>query len=116
MSGTISDDYGVARSWFEIEPQSETWTPKQFEISTASGDVDAALDLREERSQSEDPFELTVDSKIVLSVKSADFFDLSDDPNVGESDRYELEVVDANRLIASARSPRTGACGEDLIK
>ncbi len=108
ISGSIGDDYGVARSWFEIQLPSDPDATRQFDLFPDSGEIEAALDLRDERSRPNNPFELTLDSRIVFSVKSADHYNLQPSPNVGESDRYELDVVDASRLIALLEARELG--------
>ena len=106
VAGEISDDYGVARAWFEIELPDET--SHQFDLDLQpGGQVDSALDLREQRA-AEGGLELEVDSKILLSIHAADRYDLQELPNTGQGDRYELEVVTPNRLIALLEARELG--------
>ena len=99
-------DYAVQKSWFEVQLSNDK--VREFDLGDSSGSVEVALDLREERSQDENPMQLQIDSSIVLSVKSSDEYDLAELPNVGQSDRYELDVVSANQLIALLEARELG--------
>ena len=106
MAGEIRDDYAVDRSWFELQISNDE--TREFGFENASGDVEFSLDLREERSRDDNPLELDVESSVVLSVKSADEYDLGEAPNIGQSGRYELEVVSANQLVALLEARELG--------
>jgi hypothetical protein len=106
FEGSIQDDFGVASSWIELEAGGE---PMQFPIALdASGQIDTALDLRKQRSDASQPTELPVDSKVTISVHSQDRFDLTKTPNIGDGDRYELDVVTPSRLLALLEARELG--------
>ncbi len=107
FTGEIRDDYGVAEAWFEIQLADQS--TREFALPQPRGEIlAAALDLREQRTADQDPLELPSDAKIVLSVKASDHYNLDEVPNVGQSDRYELEVVSANRLIVLLEARELG--------
>ncbi len=107
VSGEVSDDYGVAETWFELDLSNDD--VRAFPLPSATeGPLEAVLDLREERIQGVPPLTLSPDSTVVLSVKASDRFDLAAAFNVGQSDRYELEVVSPNQLIALLEARELG--------
>jgi hypothetical protein len=73
-----------------------------------AGRVDASLDFRDLRSQEVDPWDLQPTDKLVVSVKAADKHDLSGGPNEGSSDRYQLDVVTPDMLLAILESREIG--------
>ncbi len=98
-SGSILDDYEIARSWYEIQVKDGASRSFPLELS-ASGEIETALDLRDQRTKEEDPFELKPDEQIILTVKAEDRYDLTNDPHIGESEPFELAVVRPDELLA----------------
>jgi hypothetical protein len=98
-SGTILDDYAVDKAWFEV--LLDDAQPERFPTSLqAGGKLDSVIDFREQRAV-EDGLQLTVGSKMSLTVKASDKFDLNDgEPNIGAGDTYQLEVVSPEQLLA----------------
>jgi hypothetical protein len=107
IEGDIQDDYGIDRSWITLE-LGGTETLDFPIVLDATGQVDTALDLRKQRAESARPFELQVDSKITISIHSQDRFDLSENPNIGDGDRYGLDVVTPSRLLALLEARELG--------
>lgn len=106
MEGAIADDYGVQAAWFELQMEDEP--PLRVAISVASSaDVTAALDLKELQA-SASQWQFPVGSSVKLHVAAADRFDLEDEPNVGQSDPYELEVVTPSQLLALLEAHELG--------
>jgi hypothetical protein len=116
VEGVILDDYAVDRTWFDFEMQRPGLTPDDQKTVRQSHDfslldagrVDAAMDFRALRSQETEPLELQPADKLVFSVKAADKHDLSGGPNVGSSDRYQLDVVTPDMLLAILESREIG--------
>ena len=116
VEGVILDDYAVDRTWFDFEMQRPGLTPEDQKTDRQSHDfslldagrVDASLDFRALRSQEAEPLELQPTDKLVFSVKAADKHDLSGGPNVGSSDRYQLDVVTPDMLLAILESREIG--------
>jgi hypothetical protein len=105
--GTISDDYGVDRAWFELEMEGAE--RRQFPCQIAAGQkVDDALDLRVERSAEPNPLRLQEGGKLVVTVMAADKYNLGGGPNVGQGDRHELDVVTPSDLLALLEARELG--------
>lgn len=104
--GEISDDYDVDRSWFEaIINDSE---PREYPFPLGEvGRLDAELDFRAERA-AEGGVELKPKDKLSVTVMAADKCDLNENPNVGSGDRYQLDVVTPEELIAMLERKELG--------
>lgn len=94
LTGKVTDDYGLARVWFEhaidkLEPAS---TP----IGSPSGNV-TELSLEKETLDVR-KLDLKPGQKLLVSVKAEDRHDLGGGPNVGTSDRWQLDVVTPDQL------------------
>jgi len=93
--GEITDDYGVARAWFDYHVDDEP--AKQVDFKTAAKDrhkltVSEVLDAA--------PLGLKPKQKLHFSVQAADSYALAAAPNVGASQRYVLDVVTPEQLRA----------------
>lgn len=116
IRGTITDDYAVDRTWFDIEvlpaaidtaeqPRNLKYV-HEFRLQKA-GQVEAAVDFRDLRSQAAG-LELKPKDKLLLVIQAADKFNLGDGPNVGSSDRYQLEVVTPDQLLSMLEAREIG--------
>ncbi len=116
IAGTIQDDYAVDRAWFEWEVargEAEETAGERFhdqrEFALGSGGrADSALDFRELRSRSSNPFALRPGDALSLVVRAADRYDLNGGPNVGSGDRYQLDVVTPDVLLSMLESREIG--------
>ncbi len=94
-AGEVSDDYGVAKVWFEVAvddaPPSEQPLTAQAEGQERLS-VDAALDARE--------LHLEPKQKLHFAIRAADGCVLEGGPNVGASQSYLLDVVTPDQLRA----------------
>jgi hypothetical protein len=107
IQGSINDDYAVARCWFDLEltagstPADQPKTlHREHEFALQErGRVEAALDLRQLRSQT-DGLELKPKDKLALVIKAEDKYNLGPSPNLGTGDRYQLDVVTSDQLLA----------------
>ena len=98
VDGNVKDDYGVASNWFQV--QTGEGEPERFDIKLqAEQTIASRLDFREIRSQ-EGGLELTPGKRLVLSVHSADHYDLEGDPNVGSSSPLTLDIVTPDQLLS----------------
>ncbi len=91
--GRITDDYGIARIWFDYTIDRRE--PATYPVESLSGNLtdfplDHALEVRE--------LELTAGQKLLVCVKAADRYDLAEGPNVGTSQRRLLDVVTPEQL------------------
>jgi hypothetical protein len=99
VRGKISDDYAVAETWFDVRP-SEAAEERKLPFKVASGGVvEQQVDFREQRAE-KSGLEIKPGDKLVLSVKASDQFDLSGSPHVASGDRYQLDVVTPEQLLA----------------
>jgi hypothetical protein len=96
VSGQVSDDYGVARVWFERAiDQQKPHTHRLAELrqpQTVYNLVDKALDLRE--------LALKPGQRLSVSVKAADLCSLGHGPNIASTDVWLLDVVTPDQLRA----------------
>jgi hypothetical protein len=117
LKGTITDDYAVHKTWFDFEvvPASVaaegeaakgTEHKQDFTLRKA-GEVEASLDFRDLRSQAEG-VELKPKEKLLLTVKASDKCNLDKGPNIGSSDRYQLDVVTADTLLSLLEAREIG--------
>ena len=97
--GQVTDDHAVAKTWLELEVVGTGGREYPLNLS-AGGKLDDVLDLRDERDREQNPLAIKPGDKLVVSVKAADKFELNDGPNVGSSDRYPLDVVTTDALLA----------------
>lgn len=113
--GKIADDYGVDKSWFDVvithatvaeNEQKDEPLVQEFPLAQG-GQVDASLDFRELRSRAS-KLELEPKDKLALAIRAADKYGLGDGPNVGSGDRYQLDVVTPETLLAMLESREIG--------
>ncbi len=116
VEGTILDDYAVNKTWYDVEMQRPGATPEdqqtvhqthEFELQEA-GRAETSLDFRALRSLETDPLELRPTDKLIVAIKAADKHDLDGSPNVGSGDRYQLDVVTPDALLAMLESREIG--------
>ncbi len=99
-AGRIGDDYGVQSAWFEVQREGASDPYVHKFTLPGNGEVQAALDFRALRGDGAAPFEIKEGDKLVLTLKASDFSTLDGGPNVGSGDRYQLDVVSPNQLLA----------------
>ncbi|MFM2097371.1 MAG: hypothetical protein RIS70_4495 [Planctomycetota bacterium] len=98
MQGKITDDYGVARAWIDLQVNDRE--PLVSPVSVGSGGaVESVFDFRRFR-QSEGGFELKPTDKLSLRLDAEDRFSLGAGPNRGSGDQYQLNVVTPSELMA----------------
>ena len=92
--GRVSDDYGLARIWFEHaidkEPPAESAIASPAASATEFALDGSGLDVR--------ALGLKPGQKLQVCLKAADRCDLGSGPNVGTSDRWQLDVVTPDQL------------------
>ena len=100
FQGTIEDDFGVAQAWIEIQPTDTDPLQEPFQVGRTT-DLDTGIDFRDKRQDREEGFLLSTDegSKVRLSISAEDRYDLEDQPNLGQGDTFELEVVTPSQLL-----------------
>jgi hypothetical protein len=96
--GRIVDDYDVDRAWFDVAINDGA--PHQFPFPlSAAGQVDAALDFRAQRAL-DGGLTLQPKDKLAITLMASDRCTVGDGPNLGSGDRYQLDVVTADELLA----------------
>ena len=96
--GKITDDYDVDKSWFDVVVNDSA--PRQFPFDAPeTGQLDAALDFRAQRA-AEGGLELKPKDKLAITLMASDRCDLAAAPNTGSGDRYQLDVVTPDELLA----------------
>ncbi len=103
MTGTITDDYGIATAGFEFRIDDETnWRPRPFRRSPAAGLTGFQL-RRSEREPFEvfdlQPLDLTEGQAITLTVAATDQNDLTG-PGQSRSEPIMLRVVTNEELLS----------------
>jgi hypothetical protein len=91
--GRISDDYGLARLWFDytIDQKTSGTGP----IRTLAGNT---TELESSETLEVQSLNLKPGQKLLVSLKAADRCDLTAEPNVGSSERWLLDVVTPEQL------------------
>ena len=99
IEGEITDDYGVAKNWFEYkldqaEPVQVPLRTNPRGRATIKYDraADEALDFKEKP--------LKVGQQMSLAIMAQDNCDLKRGPNVAASERYQLTVVTNDHLMS----------------
>lgn len=119
VRGTIEDDFGVARSWLDVQiigTEGGAAEPIEEPVSVPSNQLDASLDLLERRRDNDSNYDLIPDTGVILqlSVAAEDRFDLDGDPNLGQGDSWPLEVVSGTQLLR--RLERREAAQRQLVE
>jgi hypothetical protein len=107
IRGKISDDYAVERTWADVQVN-DSGDPKDRPFGLGkSGAVDHQLDFRYERAE-KTGLDIKPGDKLLLAVKAADKFDLEGEPHVAVGDRYQLDVVTPEQLLAQLEVREVG--------
>ncbi|HEX5105763.1 MAG TPA: hypothetical protein VFV87_18210, partial [Pirellulaceae bacterium] len=107
VRGKVSDDYAVAKAWFDIQVN-DSGDPQKREFALGkAGAVDQTVDFRDERSQP-GGLEIKPGDKLFVALKASDKYDLAPEPHVGSGDRYELDVVTPEQLLAQLEVREVG--------
>ncbi len=106
VHGTIEDDYEVASSSFELTVNDGDPRAKSFDLQ-AGGKVEAAIDFREQRSETSG-IKLQPNDRLSLTVIATDKYNLGEAANVGTGDHYQLEVVTPDKLLSMLEARELG--------
>jgi hypothetical protein len=93
VAGQVTDDYGVARIWFEYVVDQQP--PATVPIRTFQGNP---TDIALSEALEVPPLGLKPGQKLVLHAEAADRYNLTGKPNIGQSDRWTLDVVTPEKL------------------
>jgi hypothetical protein len=106
VQGKIEDDYGVASSSFELTVNDGDPRAQPFALQSG-GNVNAAIDFREQRNESSG-IKLQPNDRLSLTVIATDKYDLGAGANVGTGDHYQLEVVTPDKLLSMLEARELG--------
>jgi hypothetical protein len=104
LAGKVSDDYGVEEVWFEYqvdesEKEKRPLRGQPEDVSELS--LTERFDLAEADPETRRPrVALKPGQKLSLSVRASDAYDLGDEPHIGGSQRFLLDVVTPSELRA----------------
>ncbi|HEV7282384.1 MAG TPA: hypothetical protein VGN57_19435 [Pirellulaceae bacterium] len=98
VAGTIADDYGVAKAWYEVQVgEADAQT---YPLPLKGAEVTDSLDFRDLRGRAQGTLRLAPGERLSLIVKAEDRYDLNGAPShVGLGDRHELDVVTPEELL-----------------
>lgn len=105
IKGTVQDDYGVARSWFEVMIGDGESRELPLKIANA-GEVAAEIDFRAQRGEGD--VGIKAGDTLNLTVKAEDRSDAQYTGNIGVSDHYQLEVVTPDELLSRLEARELG--------
>lgn len=98
LEGRIQDDFGVDRSWVEI--QVIGGAKMELPLSTdADGAFSTLIDLKNQQTP-DGILRVIPDDKLTISVFAQDKCDLEGEGNIGTADRLQLDVVTADKLLS----------------
>lgn len=106
--GEIKDDYRVKESWFHIRLADGSEQHQVLLQKNLAGEIDETLDLRRHRTADENAWELQPGEKVLINLRATDFYNLSDEPRLGASDEYPLDVVTPEELLALLEARELG--------
>ena len=106
LTGEVADDYGVQRSWAQIEVPERSISQQLDFKGKSEGEFSEVLDFRTQRMSQ--GIELKASEKIVLSIRAKDEFNLDDSNRIGSSDDFPLDVVTADELLALLEARELG--------
>jgi len=99
IRGKISDDYGIQKTWCDVQINDSGDEHDRLFALGKGGAVDHQIDFRYERVE-KTGLDIKPGDKLFLSIKAADKFDLAGEPHVATGDRYALDVVTPEELLA----------------
>ncbi len=92
-AGRITDDYGIAKVWFDYAIDQKQQGDRPIESPPGN-----ATEFRLEQALEVGELSLKPGQKLLVCVKAADRYDLAEQPNVGTSERWLLDVVTPEQL------------------
>lgn len=91
--GPITDDYGLARLWFDYTIDQKTSGAGPVRVLAGN-----TTDLESTETLEVPSLKLKPGQKLLVSLKAADRCDLAAEPNIGSSERWLLDVVSPEQL------------------
>lgn len=98
LKGRIQDDFGVARSWVEV--QVVGGAKMEVPLTTDSdGNFTTVIDLKDQQTP-DGVLRVQPDDKVTIAVFAQDKCDLEGEGNIGTADRLQLDVVKPEKLLS----------------
>ena len=98
LEGTVQDDHGVDRTWCELIVNDRA--PRELPLTLQDGtQLKTKVDFRE-LQEATPPLTIRPKDKVTIVVRARDRYNLTEDPHVGTGDRYQLDVVTPEELLA----------------
>ncbi|OHB70717.1 MAG: hypothetical protein A2V70_17085 [Planctomycetes bacterium RBG_13_63_9] len=98
--GTVTDDYGIDRIWFEYSIQrNEKEAVEEPAVDAILSPPRHSTELKLDAAMEVGELKLASGQRLLLGVRAADRCDLGGQPNIGGSDRWLLEVVTPEDLL-----------------
>jgi hypothetical protein len=107
VRGTIDDDYGIDITWFDIQVNDSGDPVRRPLVLGGGGTIEQEVDFRAERAK-EMGQALKPGDKLFFAVKASDKYALADEPHTASGDRYELDVVTPEQLLAQLEVREVG--------
>jgi hypothetical protein len=98
VRGKVRDDYAVESSWFDIQVGESASRQLPLALGKA-GAVESQVDFRQQRGE-KGGILIRPGDRLTLAVAANDRFNLSGGPHVGMGDKFELDVVTPEELLA----------------
>ncbi len=100
IEGEITDDYGIAKTWFEVKiDQAE---PEKMPLRiNPRGHASIKLDRAAEEALDFKEKPLKIGQQVALAIMAQDNCTLKRGPNVAAGERYQLTVVSPEQLLSS---------------
>ncbi len=96
-AGTIRDDHSLAAAWFEFQINGQQELKQDLQLPR-DGTLTTQLDFRDLRLTRPEA-QIKAGDRLLVAIRAKDRYDLDSGPNVGSSERLELEVVTPDELL-----------------
>ncbi|MEO2047472.1 MAG: hypothetical protein ABGX16_12980 [Pirellulales bacterium] len=104
FSGTITDDYGIEQVWFEFRLDRQKAHQREMPLphpGSRQFRKFESIDLSETDPANQRPLlQLKPGQKLSVSIRARDAYNLTDQPHLGSSQQYLLDVVTPSELRA----------------
>src|SRR5690606_13951905 len=96
VQGKVKDEYDVQSTWLEVVA-GEGQTIRFNVDHSVDGEVEYQIDMKEQRDSN--VVAINAGSTVALTLAADDYFDLTDEPQIGKSATAQLSVVTPDQLL-----------------
>jgi len=117
FEGSVADDYGLTRTWFNVEAEGVDEQQIPFPLPE-DGEFGQESSSRLDVSQ----LQVVLGAKFTLTIRAADNYPLAEEPHIGKSERFEFEVITEDELRAKLESKevflrqRLSSVADELVR